>query len=137
MPVSLTTIFTCDVVLRRRRTSMLPPRGVNLTAFDRRFHTTCCKTAVVARHGRRAVPERALQVNTLCVGGRLHRRDRIFDDRGHVGGLHFQPRLAEHDARDVEHVLDNLRQRGGIAIDHFERLRNFLVAMAPDCSIRA
>ena len=28
---------------RRRRTSMRPPCGVNFTAFETRFHTTCCR----------------------------------------------------------------------------------------------
>ena len=106
---------------------MRPSRGVNLTAFDQEIPHDLLKTAVVARHGRRAASERALQLNALCVGGRLHRRDRILDDRRHVGRLHSQPRLAQHDARDIEHILDNLRQRGGVAIDHVQRLRNFLV----------
>ena len=66
-------------------------------------------------------------VQALCVGCRGHRRDRIFDDRGDIRRLHFQPRLAEDDARDVEHILDDLRQRAGVAIDHFQRLWNLLL----------
>lgn len=39
-PVSLTEMRT-PARARSTRTSMCPPSGVNLTAFERRFQTTC------------------------------------------------------------------------------------------------
>jgi len=41
MPESLTTISTCELT-RSSRTWTRPCFGVNLTAFDNRFQTTCC-----------------------------------------------------------------------------------------------
>ena len=40
--VSLTVISTLEST-RSRRTCTRPPFGVNLTAFESRFHMTCCK----------------------------------------------------------------------------------------------
>ena len=42
MPVSLTATSTWELT-RSSRTWTLPPRFVNLTAFERRFHITCCR----------------------------------------------------------------------------------------------
>ena len=42
MPVSLTTISTCEFT-RSRRTCTRPFFGVNFTALDTRFQTTCCR----------------------------------------------------------------------------------------------
>jgi hypothetical protein len=42
MPVSLTATSTCELT-RSRRTWILPPLLVNFTAFDSRFHITCCR----------------------------------------------------------------------------------------------
>src|SRR6187431_1985627 len=41
-PVSLTTTSTFELT-RSSRTCTLPPRLVNFTAFDNRFHSTCCR----------------------------------------------------------------------------------------------
>ena len=49
--------------------------------------------------------------------------DRAANDFREVDGLHVQPYLARHDARDVEDILDNLCQRGDVAFDGLERLR--------------
>ncbi len=72
------------------------------------------------------MPERTFQLNALGVGSRGDRGACVFDHGGQISGLHFQSRLAEDDARDVEHVFHNLREGDGIPIDHFERLRNLL-----------
>ena len=44
------------------------------------------------------------------------------DDLGKVDRLDVQPHLARDDARDVEHVLDDLRQRRRVALDRLDRL---------------
>ena len=42
MPAPLSLTWTCArEATRSRRTSTRPPRGVNFTAFDRRFQNTC------------------------------------------------------------------------------------------------
>ena len=43
-PLSSTTISTCDPA-RRNVTFTSPPLGVNLSALDSRFQTTCCRRA--------------------------------------------------------------------------------------------
>ena len=42
IPVSLTATSRCELT-RSSRTWTLPPRFVNFTAFESRFHNTCCR----------------------------------------------------------------------------------------------
>ena len=44
MPVSMTLISTCELT-RSSKTWTWPPLGVNLTALERRFQTTCWRRA--------------------------------------------------------------------------------------------
>ena len=47
---------------RRRRTSTRPPAGVNFTAFDSRFQTTCCSRSASPRRPRRSSVDRRAQI---------------------------------------------------------------------------
>ena len=105
-PVSLTTSSTREST-RCERTCTRPPRGVNLTAFDSRFHTTCCSRSGIARDRRRS-PRRP----SIWSARPSRRRPAApsptasVDDGGELDRLHVQPELAGDDPRHVEHVVD-------------------------------
>ena len=80
MPVSLTATSTCELT-RSSRTCTLPPRFVNLTAFDSRFHSTCCSRSGSPEIGRRLRIEHGLDAHTLRLGGRRDRVDGTAHDR--------------------------------------------------------
>ena len=54
------------------------------------------------------------------------RGDGVVDDQRQFHRLHVQPNLAGHDPRDVEHVLDDLRQPGRVAFERLEAARGLL-----------
>ena len=68
MPESVTTI-SAQVAARRIASRDAPPAGVNLMAFDSRFHSTCCRRGPSA--WKRADDRRDVHVdaNALRVGG--------------------------------------------------------------------
>ena len=55
-----------------------------------------------------------------CVDGRI-------DDRCRLHGPHIQPKLSHCYSGNIEQVLDQLRLRTDIAIDHFECLFNTIL----------
>ena len=59
--------------------------------------------------------------HALRVGRRHHRRARLVQDPRQIDRLDVQAQPAGDDARDVEHVLDDLLQRGRVALDDVER----------------
>ena len=85
MPVSLTTISTCELT-RSSRTCTRPPFGVNFTAFDSRFHTTCCRRSGSPETGPTRGSMTALDAHALGVGRRLHGGDGVVDDAGSSTG---------------------------------------------------
>ena len=62
-----------------------------------------------------------LRAPTNCAGRRRHRVHGSAHDVGELHRLDVDPQLPGHDARDVEDVLDDLRQRRGIPLDGFDR----------------
>ncbi len=120
-PVSCTRISACESTCFRC-TSIRPPFGVNLTAFDNRFHTTCWRRS-------------ASPVMRICDSGssatlHLHafgdsagpcRLDGGGNDGGQIDRLGLHRQLARHDSRNIEEILDQLRLRPGVALDGLER----------------
>ena len=125
MPVSLTTISTCEFT-RSRRTCTRPRFGVNFTAFDTRFQTTCCRRPGSPDTGPTRGSTIGLDAHALGVGGGLNRRDGVVDDQRQLHRLHVEPDLARHDARDIEDVLDDLRQPRGVAFERLEPARRLV-----------
>ena len=125
IPVSLTTISTCEFT-RSRRTCTRPFFGVNFTAFDTRFQTTCCRRPGSPDTG----PTRGSTIvwiaYALGVGGGLDGRHSVVDDQRQFHWLHIQANLPRHDSRNVEDVLDDLRQPRGVAFESFETARGLL-----------
>ena len=98
--------------------SRAPPRGVNLTAFESRFQTTCCRRSASPHHAGQARRRcRSSSVMPFALGGRPHHVERRVDDLRQVDRPDLEPQLAGDDARHVEHVLDELRLRLGVALD--------------------
>ena len=118
-PSSATPISAC-VRVARRVTSTWPPRGVNLTAFDSRFHTTCCRRAGIAGDRPHVGVDLLAQLDALVVGLVEHGLDRIVDDRPQIDGLEVEAQLAGDDAADVEQVGNELRLHARVAGDDVE-----------------
>ena len=78
MPVSMTLTSTCELT-RSRSTWTRPPLGVNFTALESRFQTTCWR-ARVAGDGTGERVEDLVDPDLLRVGGRHHGGDRRVDD---------------------------------------------------------
>ena len=125
MPVSLTTISTWEFT-RSRRTWTRPFFGVNFTAFDTRFQTTCCRRPGSPDTGPTRGSTIGLKPHALGVGGGLNGGDRVVDDERQLHRLHVQANLARHDPRDVEHVLDDLRQPRGVPFERLEAARRLV-----------
>ena len=90
--------------------------GVNLTAFDSRFHTICCRRS--ASPSDRGTARRQVAVDRDAASPPPLGSDRPrapLDDRREVDGVRSQPQLAGDDARDVEQVVDQRRLRAGVA----------------------
>ena len=82
--------------------------------------------------------EHRLQPEALGLGGRPHGVERRLHDGLQVDRPHVEPHLAGHDARDVQHVVDELHLRVGVAHDDVERPRGRLALRPrPDRSMRA
>ena len=119
IPVSLTTISMCELT-RSTRTCTRPSFDVNLTAFDSRFHTTCCRRSGSPETGPtrgstivcRRMPFASAAGCTVATA--------LWTMSGSSTGLHVETDLARDDPGDVEHVLDDLGQRGGIALERLE-----------------
>ena len=121
MPVSLTTTSTCELT-RSSRTCTLPPRLVNFTPFERRFHSTCCRRSGSPEIGPAFGSSDRFDANALGVGRRGNGVDGILDDLRQVDGLHVQSDLAGDDPGHVQHVVDDLRQRDGVSLDRLDGL---------------
>ena len=65
----------------------------------------------IARHRRGAGIDDRDEPDALGIGRRPHRFHRVLDHRRQLHRLHVQAELARDDARDVEHILDDLGQR--------------------------
>ena len=63
-----------------------------------------------------------LDPDALGICRRRDGVDGVSHDLGKLHRLHVEPDLAGDDSRNVEHVLDDLRQRRGIAFDGLDRL---------------
>ena len=96
---------------------------MNLTAFDTRFHSTCCSRSGSAGIDGDVRIEVGLEPQRLGVGGRRDGFERRPHQAGEVDALDVEPHLARDDARDVEHVLDDLGERHRVALDGCQRLR--------------
>src|SRR5215475_6595027 len=99
LPVSLTAMQMYGST-RSSRASTRPPRGVNLTALESRFQTTCCKRA----------------------GSPV-----IWPiSEGRSVSLEIQPELAADDAGRVEQVINQLRLRLSATLDDLRRMLDLL-----------
>ena len=78
----------------RRGTCTRPFFGVNFTAFDNRFQTTCCSRSGSPDTGPTPWIDDGLHPDTLRVGGGLHRGDGVVNDDGQFDRLDVQPDLA-------------------------------------------
>lgn len=76
----------------------------------------------MARHWAGLGIEHGLNPDALRVGGRRNRIDRMPDDLGDTNGLHVEADFAGDDSRDIEPILDDVRQRRGISRDVFNRV---------------
>ena len=111
-PVSLTMTSTCRRACCSRIATCARPCGVNFTAFDEQVPDHLLQPLGIAGHRRhrgstttsaRARPWRRPPGSTVADG--------VVDHGGEIDRLHVQAQLAGDDPRDVEDVLDDLRQR--------------------------
>ena len=109
-PVSLTAISTCEFT-RSRVICTRPPFGVNLTAFESRFHTTCWRRA--GSPAIRPVSVSSTVCSRIPFASAAGRTISIAwsDHRAEINGPYLEPQLAGDDPRDVEQVVDELRLR--------------------------
>src|SRR5580700_11602136 len=120
MPVSLTRI-TADLPSANAETSTHPPFGVNLTELDSRLITT--------RSSWLASPSQQLAVGGADREGQLapdHRRpDRVGAGPDHVGQVHRAHHRGERAGLQLgegEHVVHQVAQPHGAAVDGFQHL---------------
>ena len=106
----------------RARTPTVPPRGVNLIAFESRFQITCWSrsgspqtAAEPSTRSRRRARRPSPPPPAARPRARPRRRRRA------QIGFELEPQLAGDDARDVEDVLDELGLRPRVALDGLER----------------
>ncbi len=74
----------------------------------------------IAGEGAHRCIDVAFDDDPLAVGRRHDGPDGVFDDLLDVHGLHLEARLPRDDARHVEDVFDDLRERAGIPLHHFD-----------------
>src|SRR5689334_5604924 len=74
---------------------------------------------VAGDRGRRV--DHRLYSNVLGIGGRPNCLHRLLDHGWQVDRLDIQAKFPGHDAGYIQHVLDNLAQHRGIALDRLER----------------
>ena len=125
MPVSLTTISTCefDALEAHLHASLLRRE---LHGVRHQIPDDLLQPARIAGHGSDARIDDRLNPYAFGVGGGLDRGDRVVDDERQLDRLHVQANLARHDARHVEHVLHDLRQPRGVALERLEPARGLL-----------
>ena len=97
-----------------------------MTAFARRFHTTCCRRLGSPGTGAGAGVDLRVDVHAPGLGGRLHRRDGVVDDELQLDGLHVQPQLPREDARHVEDVVHDLGERLRVPLERLHRVIGLL-----------
>ena len=119
MPVSLTATSMCELT-RSRRTCTRPPRGVNFTALDNRFQTTCCSQSGSPDDRTDAPDRRWSGAARLSHRRRAERRHGVVHDQRQFHRLHVEPDLAGDDARHFEHVLDDARERRRVALERLQ-----------------
>ena len=125
MPVSMTLISTCELT-RSRSTWTWPPLGVNLTALESRFQTTCWSRAASPVTGAGERIEHLMDADALGVGCRQHGGEGGLDDLGKVQPLDVEAEVAGDDAGDVEQVVDELGLGLRIPLDGREPLLQVL-----------
>jgi hypothetical protein len=125
-PVSDTRISTAPRA-RSACTSTRPPGGVNLTALASRFQTTCWSRSGSPRD----LPDRRRHVgdepDLLGLGGGAHDVQRRLHDRPDRGRDDAEPELAGADPADVEQVLNQLRLRPHVPLDHVQPVTTLVV----------
>src|SRR5688572_6893458 len=84
------------------------------------------QTVRIARDVADARVDQGLHAYALRISCGLNRGDGVVDDDGQLHGLNVEANLARDNARDVEHVLDDLRQPGRIAFQGFQTARRFV-----------
>ena len=92
-PVSLTVTSTCELT-RARRSCTLPPRGVNLIAFDSRFQTICCSRSASPDTGVVQRVDHRFDAHALGIRRRHDRGARVVQDRRQVHRLDIQAQTA-------------------------------------------
>ena len=76
--------------------------------------------------------DRCIECDLAFLCGRSHRRERRFDDAAQMRRLQIDLKLAEDDARDIEHVVDEARLQSRARFDRLERLFEFFLRVAAD-----
>ena len=104
-PVSPRVISRVGVPAARAAPATQPPRGVNLTALESRFQTTCCRRSGSPETGPAPRVQHRATRDALGLGRRPHRVERGLDrarqvHRPHVRGAACPMTIA----RDVEDV---------------------------------
>ena len=121
MPVSRTTSSTRSWVTERS-TSIRPPAGVYLTAFESRLSTTwenrCGSTLTTSCFGSRVARVRPAPLDR--GPGRL---DRLPDQSGDVGALALEVHQAALDLGGLQQVGDQPVQPVDVPLDHAELVR--------------
>ena len=119
MPMPVSRHFDADrPAFGGARTSMRPPSGVNLTAFDSRFHSDLLQPRRIGEHvdvrtcqrvSTRRMPLASAAGRMLLERGleRRHQRQR----------LELELQLAGRHPRHVDEIVDELRLGLGVAID--------------------
>ena len=120
MPVSLTTTSTCESTRSSRDLDLAAAIG-ELHGVRQQIPEDLLQPFRIAGDRRGLRIEDRLDANALGVGRRRDGVDGASDDLGKVDRLHVQPDLSRDDAGDVEHVLDDLRQRRRVALDGLDR----------------
>jgi hypothetical protein len=100
-----------------------------LTAFDRRFQTTCCRRA--ASLASLAVPGDDLSSRTGFVGRGAYRVEGGVDDGLELDRREVERELARADARDVQELLDEPCLRDRVPLDRLDRAQRLLGVEPP------
>jgi len=69
--------------------------------------------------------EHGIELDALGFRGGPYRLQCRFNERDEIDTLHIQTHLAGDDAAHVEKIIDDLRLRTGVALDHCDRLGSF------------
>ena len=105
------------------RTVIVPPRGVNFTAFESRFQTICWRRPSSPRMRGRRGGTLARIVDPFRRGGRMDGgHGRVQHRRRRRPASGWKRHLPGDDARHVEHVVDELGLHLGAALDGVDGL---------------